>query len=95
MSFIDEVDKHSGRKAPVQATIRKRWPDIQAALAADKSRAAIRRALAAGGYDVGRNESSFNTAYRAVFAEKAAQSAQLTGSVRQNDMADNRYTSDY
>lgn len=95
MSFIDEVDKHSGRKAPVQDTIRKRWSDIQAALVAGKSRAAIRRTLAAEGCYVGENASSFNTAYRAVFAQKAAQSAQLTTSVRQNDMADNRYTSDY
>jgi hypothetical protein len=95
MSFIDKVDGYRGRKAPIQETIRERWFDIEAAVAADKPRAAIRRTLAAEGYAVGKHQSSFNTAYRAVRAEKAAQSARTISTVANNEMGDNRYKSDF
>lgn len=95
MSFVEKVRAHAGRKTPVQSTIRKRWSDIEEAVEAGQSRAAIRRTLAAEGCDVGKNESSFNRAYLAVRAERAEQTADHMTAVRSNAMSDKRFTSDY
>lgn len=95
MSFVDRVSEHGGRKAPVQATVRERWTDIENARTAGHRLAAIRRTLAAEGYEVGKGPSSFNAAVRAVRKEKAEQMTPSIAASRQNDLADNRFTSDY
>lgn len=95
MSFIDKANSFQKRRAPVQATIQERWLDIEGAIARGVPRAAIRRALAAEGYAVGKHQSSFNTAYRTVRAEKAAQSASKASPSFDNDLGDNRFKSDF